>query len=480
MAFRWMFALRLVAWAGAISASAIPARAASEPDEFVIQEVCINAAGQAVPGDPVTCASRRKLRLGEAIPYRRLDAGGWQALYSYPVRGPAGERRAMAVKVFGGNDTSGFFGDLGHRAGFDLLDVGPDYISGIRTSDSGGGDQIFWRTTSCERTNGWIFFPPGLQPGQHGETRSTLKITKGPSVACPWLFHIAPDFTTWDRPVEPTAYTSGKRLDTVLSLHFAYGDPADPSHTNDSMEKFYFTREYGFTRWEAWQTRSGCEARVGAAEARERCRPSPQTICNGPNTADFFGKTYLRLDCRDSTFVVPAEPPFNPLVNAAAPGDIADRSLVTNGTFFDGAAEWQATGPGVRLEPAHGAGNNSLLRIACSPCSGQGIAQDFDLPATDGPGLLRWGISLAGQREGGGKGATGTLALTISRDGRDPQRIEHSVSAGASWKSFGFEAPWPGGGAKARLEFTPEGDASLGVDDAFAVLLTGEAALVKP
>ncbi len=469
MAFRWVFAAWFAAWV-----FAPPAFAASEPDEFVIQEVCTNAAGAAVPGDPVTCASRRKLRLGEAIPYRRLDAGGWQALYSYPVRGPAGERRAMAVKVFGGNDTSGFFGDLGHRAGFDLLEVGADYVSGIRTSDSGGGDQIFWRTTDCQRANGWIFFPPGLQPGGHGETRSTLKITKGPSVACPWLFHIAPDFTVWDRPVEPTTYTSGKRLDTVLSMHFAYGDPADPSHTNDSMEKFYFTREYGFTRWEAWQTQSGCEARVGAAEARERCRPSPQKICNGPNTASFFGKTYLRLDCRDSTFVVPAEPPFNPLVNAAAPGDIADRSLVTNGTFFDGASQWQATGPAVKLQPTHGQGNNSLLRLACAPCSGQGIAQDIDVPAGGGPGLLRWGVSLAGT------GGPGKLALTISRDGQDPQRIEHAVPVGPAAKGFTFEVPWQGGDAKARFELTFEGNTDIEVDDAYAVLLTGEAALANP
>ncbi|WP_131196375.1 hypothetical protein [Lichenihabitans psoromatis] len=450
---------------------------ADQPDDFIVQQVCVDGADRAVTDDPAHCGKRRKLRVGEVIPYRRVDAGNWQALYSYPVRGLDGEHRAMAEKVFGGNDTSGFYGDLGIRSGYDLLNVGPDYISGIRTSDPGGGDQIFWRNVNCERTDGWIMFPPGLERGQRGEARSTLKITPGPSTACPRmkLLFIAPDFTTWERPLEPIHYTSGKVLDTITSEHFAYGDPENPAHDNDSMEKFYFTREYGFSRWEAWETPAGCQKRAAKAgkPVADLCTPSPLTMCNGDNQATFFGKAYLRLDCRDSTYyVATADKPFNPLVNDAAPGDVFNRNLVTNGTIADGRKGWRAEGVGQRLDVARDPRTgNAALRIDCVDCSGAGVGQEIVVPPSRGATGLHWGASVESQ---GGAPVLAKLVLTLHPDGQPPQRIEHAVTVTGAWTSLDFDIPWRGGAeadTPATIELLVDGHADLMVDDLYVALL---------
>ena len=471
--------IRILACLALLSgASAGPARASdTDAFAFVVQQVCVDAADHAVAGDPAACPRRRTLRVGEPIPYRRVDIGNWQALFSYPVRGPDGEVRAVAAKVAGGNDESNGFGDLGVRSGFDLLQVGPDYVSAIRTSDPGGGDQIMWRNIFCERTNGWILFPPGLQPGQHGEVRSTLKITKGPSIACPYtkLLSIGPDDTVWDRPTDPYRYTSGKALDTITSEHFAYGDPANPAHDNDSMEKFFFTREYGFTRWEAWETPEGCRKRAlhEGRSVDDTCRPSPLTICNGPNSTSFFGKVYTRLDCHDSTVTVtPLDKPFNPPVSDVAPGDIVSRNLLLNATFADGLSGWQAIGDTRATVEREQPERNRVARLVCGPDRRGGLAQSFTIPATllDKARVLRWGLAIKAATD-----ADATLVLTLARRGPGPQEVTRPIATKAGgWTSVAFTLPEalpPGDSIEARLEIRCGSPGEVTIDDAFAALL---------
>lgn len=458
----------LALWLGCAAA---PARAA--PGDYIVAQVCVDGADRPVPGDPSRCGHARHLRIGEPVPYRRIDSGNWQAFTSYPVLGPNGEPRSVTAKVFGGADTSNAFGDLGERSGFDLIDLGGRYNSIIRTSDQGAGDQIFWRTTQCDRTDGWILFPPDLPAGGRGSAKSSLKITKGPSTACPWLFAIGADFTTWFHMPEPYRYTSGRALDTIVSQHFAYGDPADPSHTNDSMERFYFTLPYGFTRWEAWQTPSGCaeRARKAGNNPDEACQPYSQQHCNGPNRQTMFGKDYIRLDCRDDSFVA-ADPGrfFNPLVNDAAPGDVATRNLLRNPTFADGAAGWQAPET-LRVaafrEPAT---NNAVLRVSCAPCAGADLDQAFTLPA--GPdAALRWGATVAAATE---RPVKGSLVLTLEREGAPPLRVAKPFTAAQSPQDLAFTTPWTGGGeAAGHIAVVLEGSAETVLDDVFVTPLPG-------
>ena len=456
-----------------LAGTAAPAFA--DPLDFVVQQVCVDAGDAPLPGDPAHCPNRRLLRVGEAVPYRRVDAGNWQALYAYPVDSPGGERRAVIEKVFGGNDPSGSFGDLGSRSGYDLLQADVDYVSGIRTSDPGGGDQIFWRTADCARANGWIFFPVGLRPGERGEIQSTLKITKGPSIDCPrdQLRNIAPDDTVWERPLEPVRYTSGKRLDSIVSEHFAYGDPDDPAHDDDSMEKFYFTREYGFSRWEAWETPVGC-ARRAAREGTDvavTCRPSPREICNGDNQATFFGKPYLRLDCRDST--LPGRrrrPALQPARQRCGAGRCrAAATCSPTAPFSRASAAGRPRPPAVpRHEPR---GNNAVLALAP-----QGrLSQAFDIPAdvqgVGRPARLRWGVSLAPDAVG----AHARLTLTLEHEGGAPTILDQAVRLDdGPHKAVHFDAPMPVAGGRlvrGRFSLVLDGTAGARVDDAYVAVV---------
>ncbi len=468
---------RLILILGLLASAAAAHAAGADPYAFVVQQVCVDAHDQPIAGDPVHCPAKRQIRVGEPIPYRRVDAGNWQAFTAYPVQSPGGERRAMVAKVFGGNDTSGSFGDLGARSGYDLLEIGDDYVSGIRTSDQGAGDQIFWRTKDCARTNGWIFFPPGLKPGEHGEVRSTLKITKGPSTACPWflLQTFGPDYTVWDRPVEPVRYTSGKLLDSIVSMHFAYGDPGDPAHDNDSMEKFYFTEPYGYTRWEAWETPIGCQKRAArtGADPRATCQPYPVERCSGANTATYFGKLYLRLDCRDASFyVADADRPFDPLLSDAAPGDVVSRNLLANGTFFDGARNWTAMPEAAAAREPRS--NNAVLDL---PPGGR-LAQDFAIPVEvadhAAAGTLRWGATLAtppGEEAGG---TQARLALTLDGQAGELGRSEQVVELTDRPQILRFALPAagrPGRLVSGRLAITLQGRGSARIDDAVVALV---------
>jgi hypothetical protein len=469
---RFLVLPALLLWVLAVHA------APADPFAFITQEVCVDGQDRPVTGDPVHCADKRRLRVGEAIPYRRVDAGNWQAFFAYPVQSPGGQPRAMVAKVFGGNDSSGSYGDLGVRSGYDLLEIDEGLVSGIRTSDQGAGDQIFWRTADCARTNGWIFFPVGLKPGEHGERRSTLKITKGPSIACPWLFlrSIAPDYTVWDRPAEPVRYTSGKLLDSIVSMHFAYGDPADPAHDNDSMEKFYFTKPYGYTRWEAWETPEGCRKRAlrNGKDPAETCRPYPVERCNGANTATYFGKLYLRLDCRDVSFyVADTDRPFDPLVSDAAPGDILSRNLLRNPTFFDGAAEWTAEPAAtLRREPRS---NNAVLALP----AGARLSQRFTVPSEIADhaknAILRFGVTL---KPDTAAGARAEVSLRLDDEDGPAAPIERAVEAsGGSPRTERFEVPADAQGGRpvsGRIEVAldPRGGAAL--DDIYVTFVARE------
>jgi hypothetical protein len=76
---------------------------------------------------------------------------------------------------------------------------------------------------------------------------------------------------------------------------------------------FYFTRLYGFTRWETWATRE----RYDGDPALRRLAELAGRRCRGPVENLYKGIIFQRIDCRDWTaVVVPAKPeaaPFWPV-----------------------------------------------------------------------------------------------------------------------------------------------------------------------
>ncbi len=67
---------------------------ASDTYDFLVQDVCLDDADRVLPDDPAACKKRRNLRIGESLPYVKIDMGdgfqlapkpGWQRSDSIPM-----------------------------------------------------------------------------------------------------------------------------------------------------------------------------------------------------------------------------------------------------------------------------------------------------------------------------------------------------------------------------------------------------------
>jgi hypothetical protein len=93
-------------------------------------------------------------------------------------------------------------------------------------------------------------------------------------------------------------------LTTLISEHYGGEEPQSADH----VERFYFTRELGSTRWERWQSASHSRA----FSAGQLAQAASDLILSGRcSKADHpAGDTsLLMIDCREWTLVVPARNP---------------------------------------------------------------------------------------------------------------------------------------------------------------------------
>ena len=74
-------------------------------------------------------------------------------------------------------------------------------------------------------------------------------------------------------------------MDTIISTH-GFQNTAQFA-SSGGLEVFYFTKQYGATRWEAW------------APAAQNRPPQQQQTCTGPTTMTYQGMAFTLVDCRD-------------------------------------------------------------------------------------------------------------------------------------------------------------------------------------
>ena len=144
------------AWTGALAlcgAAIIGCSANAAPDgqpiDYLVQDVCIDAKGVAIGGDPASCARRRDLKVGEPqryllTDYDRASGTTFQASSSVPVRGTDGRTMVLLIKNLEGSFGPNYrFSFSPARDAFDLVDVSHSgYASIVRTFDGGCLDQI--------------------------------------------------------------------------------------------------------------------------------------------------------------------------------------------------------------------------------------------------------------------------------------------------------------------------------------------------
>ena len=308
--------------------------------DFMIQNVCLDAGGTVLvghspaDGDPA-CAAQRDLRPGERLPYHKHDhpspgqregaPAGYQRHDSFPVE-TAGLGTVVEHSFDFGVGEGRRFGvfDAGSDGG-DVAILAPGVASIGATEDGGAGFQLFVGECSgpvrpAALAHSWIIvtFDADRPAPLEGETVARLKDLKsGQQETCPSRFNAA--LTSWRVAMFRYRAATGQgqpiTLTTLISEHYGGASRA----TADHVERFYFTREFGGTRWERWQNANG-NARFGAAKIAEMAASFAATgRCSAPAVPD-GSAALLLVDCREWTRI---EPPVDP--SGDRPGFFIDK-----------------------------------------------------------------------------------------------------------------------------------------------------------
>lgn len=301
--------LALAAMLAACGASNAPTAEPRSPlDEFLIQNVCLDEADAVTAEDPANCARSRNLRFDEVPPYLLTDYdkahGGkrYQAVTSVTL--PDGRVR---VSKHMGNDLAAAFDPTSD--GYDIIELQGDYVSFVATYDQQCGEQRF---SGAGSGDGWLLFP-SRAPAHPGSRRQDMIVERrDPPPACPSRQSVSRAggrqiVAHWTAP-QSFRFESGKALTTIVSEHRAHHDLSRPEN---AIERFYFTREYGVSRWEAWVPKNRCLAERGQGDPLRMCDPDdPENFLRGrcgseDGTATRGGQQWIRIDCRDTTFHLP-------------------------------------------------------------------------------------------------------------------------------------------------------------------------------
>ncbi len=277
----------------------LPGPALSQaPSDYLVQMVCVDQAGSAIFGDPALCPdSRRKLLPGEALPYHKIDTGGYQISDSFPIVSSDGVSRAVQTYFFTHNlNRDPLFPDQPFQyqpeGGYNIVGADGSWVFFRGTSDPMRHWSPWWGA-GCQ-TNGWRLFPDTGAAFSYGNNVHGLTFSPSCPGAVPsnnalleWTLYAGFNFI-----VSTTDASKNRVLDTLAGYHFS----RNPDGSVGDLEISFFTREYGATRWEAWKRTAPDAATQAAMNAR----------CPGVvHQATFHGATYYMYDCRNWTTIIP-------------------------------------------------------------------------------------------------------------------------------------------------------------------------------
>ena len=421
----------------------------AQPTDYLIQMVCVDADDRPEFGDPVQCAdSRRKLRVGEPLPYHKVDIGGFQISDSYPVADAndltLGVQSYFFTDAF---DLDPAFPRQVHldpaRGGYNIMGADEDFVFFRGTSDPGAYWQPWW-TPDC-RAQGWLLYPNDRRAFGVGEAPSPATFSPG----CVDRIRTNASTVEWrfvrDHPyvADPADKTKTRRLDSIVVRHFAAGYGA--------MEANYFTREYGATRWEAWVPGEGLTPEF----LKTRCPASTWQ-------ARFHGRMFSMIDCRTWTALVRPEggswdpdgfSPSDPRLRAFPVDPLYTGENWLTNTHVGGPYEpdgratcdergWRPTSapspliPGeVRTAPWNG--NGACMRtVKADRIPAGAYAQTIEAPPpTDQP--YRYGVSLFSPDLAAGRGAPVEIRVVQhDAEGREVGTDVMTASVISRFRSF--------------------------------------------
>jgi hypothetical protein len=313
--------------AGAFGAKAEDVGSAETVLDFMIQNVCLDGS-QAVLGgvSPIDgdqrCIAQRDLRPGERLPYHKHDhpgvtdraaPRGYQRHDSFPVEIA---QFGLAIEHsfdfgFGDGRQFGKF-DAGRGDGGDVTLVSGEAASFAATEDGGAGFQLFVgsgcrdRPDTAALNRSWIIALLDPERPLEGETVARLRsLREGRQESCPGRLDAA--YTRWH--VQPVQYRAADGqgpavvLPTLISEHYGGEHPESADH----VERFYFTRELGSTRWERWQNLDHSRDFSADRLTKAASELALSGRCSRAETPA-GGARLVMIDCREWTLI---EPPDN-------------------------------------------------------------------------------------------------------------------------------------------------------------------------
>ncbi len=407
----------------------------NNPMSWLVKSICADRRDLVLPVDPYGgCPDGtkiRKIQSGDPLPYHNIEQMAYQQRDAYPLYNPV-DGKIWIVATF---DYLPFnrFNLFNGTDGYDIYQLQSGWAAIADTSDGGGyGQTFFGRNCSI---GGWVLFPLAdfLKGGM-----ATIPIADtyweqtGQSYpgSCPSRYS-TDTLTSWKHqtgfPFGGVGGSPTKTMDTVISYHgFRSGDRF---LRHGHLEIFYFTREYGITRWEVWTP--------------TQQNPTPTTECNGPANETYQGVSFVVQFCHDWSRVTLAAVPELPV------WPIPNTNLLVK-PHFDGAIfpVWSSEGKSAAGNPIRWSVHNSTthpdtwaspigvryLRLDCGAgpdgrCDNdltEAMYQDLPVGKFEAGGHYAFGINARTES------AQGNITVAVQQIDRDGRVISTDSTASAT------------------------------------------------
>jgi hypothetical protein len=238
--------------------------------DFMVMDVCIDNHGRPVPAvSPVdaNCRNRRDIKLNEAPPYDLRNYNRAQApcadeglitKHNIPLE-RAGTVRIVSSTFRGGSSSCGRSVQHPEREGISIQWFDEEY--GFIMGSWSPVALSSFLTPRCRndhfsssRFGGWIIAPSRVpQLGGAGLAVVESQRLSGRNLdlrtTCPTSYRRS--LTTWT--IQNVTYKSGATLESIVSSHYSQvGKDSQSPGSALQVERTYWTREFGITRWEKW------------------------------------------------------------------------------------------------------------------------------------------------------------------------------------------------------------------------------------
>jgi hypothetical protein len=259
--------------------------------DFLVQDVCLDAAGRIIPGmSPVDprCTARRNVRSGDLLPYHltKVIEGGVGCGKRRLIRDNVLWRHNGVDRVVGAvqieKDACSRSEPIPAYYSVRWADEKFAFIMGAWSRGQDGGSVGGGLTPECAKAphtsrrffRNWVLSSsqvPEVDSVGFGvfEKLGSFHGLPPMDADCPARYP-SKYLAIWSR--KPFRYSSGHALDTIISHPYSQVDVS--GHTpgrGKQMERTYWTKEFGQSRWESWKREDyyGRKAEKSATELAE-------------------------------------------------------------------------------------------------------------------------------------------------------------------------------------------------------------------